>query len=222
MQQFDTPAAITAVLDIPAVRIQLIAADRADTTVEVRPANPASGRDAKAAGQVTVQYANGTLRVEAGPAAHRALGSSGSVEVTVQLPAGSRVQAKTASGEFRTVGRLGEVTLDGQQAAVKMDEAAAARITVQDGDVTVGRLAGDAQISTSRGTITIAEAARGTLALRTQDGAIAVTAAAGTSAALDAGTSLGRVHNALHNSDGTPALTIHATTARGDITARSL
>lgn len=35
-------------------------------------------------------------------------------------------------------------------------------------------------------------------------------------------TSYGRVHNSLKNSGGTPALTIHATTARGDITARSL
>jgi hypothetical protein len=33
MQKFDTPAPISAVLDIPAGRVQLIAADRADTTV---------------------------------------------------------------------------------------------------------------------------------------------------------------------------------------------
>ena len=38
MQKFDTPAPISAVLDIPAGRIQFIAADRADTTVEVLPA----------------------------------------------------------------------------------------------------------------------------------------------------------------------------------------
>ena len=222
MQKFDTPAAITTVLDIPAGRIQLIAAGRADTTVEVRPADAASGRDVKAAEQVKVEYANGELRIEGGPAKHRALGSSGSVEVTVQLPAGSRVQAKSASAQFRTVGRLGEVAFDGQQATVKVDEAATARITVQDGDVTVGRLGGDAEVSTGRGRITIGEAARGTVTLRTQDGAITVAAAAGVSASLDAGTSLGRVHNALKNADGTPALAIHATTARGDITARSL
>ena len=38
MQKFDTPAPISAVLDIPAGRVQFIAADRADTTVEVLPA----------------------------------------------------------------------------------------------------------------------------------------------------------------------------------------
>ncbi|MFF5295250.1 hypothetical protein [Paractinoplanes globisporus] len=42
------------------------------------------------------------------------------------------------------------------------------------------------------------------------------------SAALDAGTSYGRIHNALKNTEGTPDLDIHATTAYGNITARSL
>jgi hypothetical protein len=54
--------------------------------------------------------------------------------------------------------------------------------------------------------------------LRTEAGAISVGAAAGVSASLDAGTTLGRIHNALKNTD----LNIHATTAYGDITARSL
>jgi hypothetical protein len=64
------------------------------------------------------------------------------------------VQAKSASAQFRTVGRLGEVAFDGQQATAKIDEAATARITVQDGDVTVGRLGGDAEVSTGRGDTT--------------------------------------------------------------------
>ena len=38
MQKFDTPAPISVVLDIPAGRIRFIAADRADTAVEVLPA----------------------------------------------------------------------------------------------------------------------------------------------------------------------------------------
>jgi hypothetical protein len=57
--------------------------------------------------------------------------------------------------------------------------------------------------------------------LRTEAGAIAVDAAAGVSAALDAGTARGRIHNALKNAGDAAGLTIHATTADGDITARS-
>ncbi|MFI1286159.1 hypothetical protein ACH4U5_36290, partial [Streptomyces sp. NPDC020858] len=106
MQTFDTPAPIATVLDIPAGRIRFIAADRADTTVEVLPANASNGRDVKAAERTTVTYGEGVLRIEAAPAKNRILGDSGSVEVTVQLPAGSRIDAKTASAEFRGVGRL--------------------------------------------------------------------------------------------------------------------
>jgi hypothetical protein len=51
---------------------------------------------------------------------------------------------------------------------------------------------------------------------------VSVDAAAGVSASLDAGTSYGRIHNSLKNTEGAAALTIHATTAYGDITARSL
>ena len=220
MQQFATPAPVTAILAIPAGRIQVTAADRADTTVEIRPADPAKGRDVKLAAQVTAAYSDGVLRVTA-PAGHRVLGSTGAVAVTVALPAGSAVQATAASAQFTTTGPLGEVTLDSAQATVNVEEAATARLTVTDGDITAGRLGGDAQIRTVKGDINVAEAAGGTLVLRTKAGAITVVAAAGTSAALDAGTTVGRIRNALTNA-GTAALTIHATTTVGDITARSL
>jgi hypothetical protein len=217
-QKFDTPAPIAAVLDIPAGRLQFIAADRSDTTVEVRPAEPGKNRDIKAAEEIAVSYGDGVLRIQAPEAANRLLGNSGSVEVTVQLPAGSRIEARTAGAEFRGVGRLGDVALEGGYRSVKVDEAASARLTAHDGDITVGRLAGPAQISTQRGDIRIAEAHAGTVTLTTQHGNISVDTAPGVSASLDAGTTYGRVHNSLRN-DGTPALTIRATTAYGDITA---
>ncbi len=219
-QKFDTPAPISAVLAIPAGRIQVIAADRADTTVEVRPADPGKNRDVKIAEQTTVAYADGVLRIQTPEPKNQMFGASGSVEVTVQLPAGSRVETKTASSELRGVGRLGDVAFEGYH-KIKIDEAASVRLSTMDGDVEVGRLNGPAEISTARGDIRIAQAARGTVVLRTQDGNISVAAAAGVSAALDAATSYGRVSNALKN-DGTVELDIRANTSRGDITARSL
>jgi hypothetical protein len=64
---------------------------------------------------------------------------------------------------------------------------------------------------------------RGTVVLRTEFGQVSVGAATGVSASLDAGTSHGRIHNALTNTEGAAAqLAIHATAAHGDITARSL
>jgi hypothetical protein len=221
MNTFTTPTAISAVLNIPAGRVQVIAADRADTTVEVRPADAAKSRDVQAAEQTTVTYADGVLRVQAAEPKNKLLGSSGAVEVTVQLPAGSHVEATSAGSELRGVGRLGDVVFEGAYHRIKIDEAAAVRLSAVDGDVEIGRLDGPAQISTQRGDIRIAEATRGTVVLSTQSGNISVGAAAGVSAALDAGTSQGRVSNSLKN-DGDVELDIRATTVQGDVSAHSL
>ena len=222
MQKFDTPAPISAVLDIPVGRVRFIAADRADTAVEVLPADASKGRDVEVAEQTTVEYGDGVLRIEAS-AKNQFLGPSGSIEATVQLPAGSRIEAKAASAELRAVGRFGDVAFEGAHGAIKLDEAASVRLTTVAGDVSVGRLNGPAEISIGKGDIRIAEAVRGTVVLRTQAGDVSVGAAHGVSASLDAGTTSGRIHNALKNTEGAaPDLNIHATTAYGDIVARSL
>ncbi|MET7698792.1 DUF4097 family beta strand repeat-containing protein [Streptomyces sp. NPDC005485] len=221
MQKFDTPAPIAAVLDIPAGLIRFIAADRADTTVEVRPVEASKSRDVKAAEEIEVAYADGVLRIALPAAKNQFFGPSGAVEVTVQLPAGSRVEAKAAGTELRGVGRLGDVTFEGAYRQIKIDEAVSVRLTAVDGDVEIGRLGGSSEISTARGDIRIAEAVCGTVELRTQSGDISVGAARGVSASLDAGTGHGRISNALKN-DGTAELDIRATTSHGDITARSL
>ncbi|MEU9058642.1 DUF4097 family beta strand repeat-containing protein [Streptomyces sp. NPDC048430] len=223
MQTFTTPAPVAVILDIPAGRIQFIAADRVDTTVEILPANASKSRDVKAAEQTEVAWSDGVLRIEAPEASNRILGSSGFVEVTVQLPAGSRVEAKAASADLRGVGRLGDVTFESAQGSVKLDETDVAHLALQAGDITVGRLGGPARISTLKGDLRITEAVRGTVTLRTEAGEISIGAARGVSASLDAGSGYGRIHNTLKNADGADAaLTIHATTAHGDITARSL
>jgi hypothetical protein len=219
MHTFDTPAPISAVLDVPAGRIQFIAAERTDTVVEILPANASKSRDVKAAEQTTVDYADGTLHIET-PVKNQHLGPTGAIEVTVKLPAGSRVQATTAAAELRTVGRLGDVTFTGAHRHIKLDETAGLHLTATDGDIEIGRLGGPAQITTARGDILINEATGGKVVLTTQSGDITVTAAAGVSATLDAGTSHGRITNTLKN-DGASTLDIHATTTSGDITARS-
>ncbi|MER7950908.1 DUF4097 family beta strand repeat-containing protein [Streptomyces sp. NPDC096079] len=221
MQKFDTAAAIVTTLAVPAGRIRIVAADRADTTVDIRPADASKSRDVKTAERTEVAYADGVLRIEVPKTKNGVLGDTGSIEVTVQLPAGSRVEASAAAAELTTAGRLGDVTFEGAYRRITIDEAASLRLTATDGDVEVGRLTGSAEITTARGDIRVAEAVRGTLTLTTQKGDIVVAAATGVSATLDAGTAYGRVVNSLKN-DGTPGLAVHATTAYGDIAARSL
>ncbi|MEU8465535.1 DUF4097 family beta strand repeat-containing protein [Streptomyces sp. NPDC029003] len=223
MQKFDSPAPVSLVLDVPAGRVHLIAADRADTEVRVLPADASKSRDVKAAEQTSVEYGDGVLRINAAPPKNQLLGASGAVDVTVLLPAGSRVEARTAAAEFRGEGRLGEVAFEGAQGSVRLEETAGGRLTLLAGDIAVGRLGGSAEISTQKGDISVAEALGGKVLLTTQAGNLTIAAAPGVSASLDAGTTAGRIHNSLTNGAGAgAALTVHATTAYGDITARSL
>ncbi|MEU9857558.1 DUF4097 family beta strand repeat-containing protein [Streptomyces sp. NPDC047974] len=222
MQTFAATAPIAALVAVPAGHLRFIAADRADVTVDIRPATAGRSRDVKAAEETTVAFADGVLRITAPEARNQLFGASGSVEITVQLPAGSSVEGKAAAADLRGVGRLGDVTFEAAQGPVKLDEARRVRLTLQDGDITLGRVNGDAELTTARGDLRIAEATAGSVELSTQSGSISVGAARGVAATLDAGTSYGRVSNALRNAEGKGAgLAIRATTSYGDISAHS-
>ncbi|WP_344236422.1 DUF4097 family beta strand repeat-containing protein [Kribbella hippodromi] len=222
MKTFDTPQPISAHLDVPAGRVQLVATDRTDTVVEVRPADPSKSRDVKVAEQVKVEYGDGVLRIES-TAKNQYFGPSGSLAVTVQLPAGSQAEVRAASVELKAVGRFGDLTVNSAHGAIDLEDVASAKLTTSAGDVTVGRLNGPAEIRTSQGDIRVAEAVRGAVVLRTEAGDVEIGAAPGVSASLDAGTASGRISNSLHNTEGpAPELTIKATTSMGDIRAYSL
>src|SRR4051794_12658530 len=141
MQKFDTAGPVSVVLDIPAGRIQLIASDRADTTVRVLPSKESKKRDVKAAQQTEVSYSEGVLRIVTADAS-RILGSSGSLAVTVELPAGSRIEGKSGAAELSSSGRLGDVVFDGGYRQVELEEVASADLKVHTGEVRIARLAG--------------------------------------------------------------------------------
>jgi DUF4097 and DUF4098 domain-containing protein YvlB len=176
----------------------------------------------KVAEETQVGYADGVLRITV-PTKNQYFGPSGSVAVTVQLPAGSKVQVKAASAELKATGQFGDFTVESEHGTIDVGNVASARIKTSAGDVRIGRVEGPAEIRTSKGDIRVTEAVSGAVELRTDAGDISIGAAAGASATLDAGTSSGRIQNALKNSEGANAeLTIKATTSVGDIVARSL
>lgn len=136
MEKFATTAPITAVVDLPAGRVQVIAADRADATVEVLPAESGRGRDVRTAEQTAVAFQDGVLRINTVPGGR--LTGAGAVEVTLQVPVGSRIEVTSESTELRAVGRLGDVVVEGAYRRIKIDEADSVRLTAVDGDVEVG------------------------------------------------------------------------------------
>ena len=98
MPTFGTPAPISVSLDIGAGSVEIIASDRADTVVEVRPTNPAKKIDVGAAEQTRVSYSDGTLTVKA-PKNWRQYvvwSECGSVDVKIELPRGPSYGARLA------------------------------------------------------------------------------------------------------------------------------
>jgi len=222
MQTFQTPSPVTVVLDIPAGQIRLVATERADTTVEVLPSEASKRRDVKAAEQTTVEFADGVLRIATADP-NKVLGSSGSLDVTIALPAGSRIEGKAGAAELSSSGRLGTVSFDGAYRTVELDEIAGGTIRMHMGDLSIAKLTGSAHLRNGKGDITVAEAVTGSVELRTDAGNLTIAAAHGVSGTLDAGTAYGRVTNAMRNSEGAGAgLAVKATTSDGDITATSL
>jgi Putative adhesin len=137
MPTFDTPEPISVTIDIGLGDIHIAASDRTDTAVDVRPTDPARENDVRAAEQTRVEYATGQLLVS-GPK-QRGLslfGRPGSVDLTIELPAGSHLHGKASMAAFHCQGRLGEF-----------------RVRTGFGDITVDRAAGPADVSTGSGKI---------------------------------------------------------------------
>jgi hypothetical protein len=122
MLNFDTTTPVTAIVNIPAGQVHLTAADRSVASVDVRPANAAKNRDVKAAEAIAVDYTGGVLRISA-PDTNQILGPSGTVEVTVQLPADSRVEAVGAATDFAVAGRFAEIRVETAKGDLTVTEA---------------------------------------------------------------------------------------------------
>ncbi|TKK89526.1 hypothetical protein FDA94_09045 [Herbidospora galbida] len=198
MQKFDTPQAITAKISVPMGLVRIVAGDRADTVVSVRPSNPGGAVDVKAAEQTTVEFAGGVLDVKA-PESPR-FGKSGSIEVTVELPAGSAIEGSGMATGFTTEGRFG-----------------GSRVQTAKGDISLGTVDGPVIADTAQGDIRVAEAVSGLLDLKTSAGSIEVGVAAGVSAGLQATTGHGTLRDLRKKFDGDLTVDIRAVTSYGDI-----
>jgi hypothetical protein len=173
MTTFDTPEPIVAIIDTGAGNVLIRAADRADTAVDVRPANPHEDRDVRAAEQTQVEYAHGTLQVTAPRSARRWwFGRPPAIDVTVDLPSGSSLDA-TVVGEVRSEGRLGETTINTAAGTVNLDETARLKVKTAAGNVTANRATGHVEVTTAAGKVRIGDI-DGTAEIKTSNGDITV------------------------------------------------
>ncbi|MFB8249570.1 DUF4097 domain-containing protein [Streptomyces sp. NPDC055952] len=151
MPSFDTPESISVTARVEAGSIQFTAADRADTVVEVRPRDPGKDPDLRAAGQTEVACGGGVLTVRTPKSG--LFGRTGTVDVTVELPAGSHVEVTGAWTQVFGEGRLGEVRVKTSSGDVRLDATGPLTVTASHGSVTVDRVEGAAEITTSSGSV---------------------------------------------------------------------
>jgi DUF4097 and DUF4098 domain-containing protein YvlB len=157
MPTFDTPAPISAVIEFEVGDLRVVASDRADTQVDVRPTNPAKEPDVTAAEQTRVEYANGNLLVK-GPKGRKYFslrGDSESIDITIELPSGSRLQAEAGVVAIRAQGVLGECRLKTGVGDVRLEQVGALQVKSGAGDITVDRAAGQAEVTTGSGAVRV-------------------------------------------------------------------
>jgi DUF4097 and DUF4098 domain-containing protein YvlB len=179
MPFFETPEPISVTLELSVGEVRITAGDRADTVVEVRPSDETEESDVRAARQVRVDYANGTLQI-IGPKARVFDFSrkSRSVDVTIELPSGSRVSAEMQVGDVRCAGRLGDCRFKTSVGNFRLDRTGALRLDTSAGHVIADGIAGNADISTGSGKVQIG-AVGGTAVVKNSDGDITIESATG-------------------------------------------
>jgi hypothetical protein len=189
---FDTPEPISATIDVLVGDVRIAAADRADTVVEVRPSDPSSKEDREAAEQTHVECTRGHLVIRAPKLRSWSIrGDDGSIDVTVELPAGSDLQGAGQLTDFHTEGPLGDCRIRTGVGRIGVERAARLSLKAGAGEIAVERATGHADVTAGSGDVRLSEldatavvknsngdtwvgVAGGELRLRTANGDIAV------------------------------------------------
>ncbi|WP_040803713.1 DUF4097 family beta strand repeat-containing protein [Nocardia concava] len=207
MNTFATPGPIAIDVDVLCGNVSVVASDRGDTVVEVRPGDAAKKADVKAAAQTRVEMVGGTLSVKMPKnwRTYTPFGGNASIEVTVYAPTGSKFKAAAGVGRITGAGELGECALE-----------------LALGDIVVERPLGSVTAKTSKGDIRIGEATRGVMRLQTSIGELEVGIRPGSAARVVTDVQQGSVHNDLYPvaADAGDVVLVNAQNCLGNIIIR--
>jgi Putative adhesin len=142
MPTFATPGPIAATVEVAGAQVQVTASDRTDTVVLVEPINEASRSDVKVADKTKVDFADGQLSVKTTTPGDK----SGSVTITIDLPAGSGLAVYLAHSSVHADGPLGQSELHLASGQVQLDRIDALQANIASGEVAIGHIAGRATI----------------------------------------------------------------------------
>lgn len=175
MPTFATPEPIDLAVTLQVGELEVIAGTSGDTVVTVSPTNPSKAVDRRGAEETRVDFDGQRLTVLGPKPRFSVIGPTESVDVRVELPAGSRLTAEIAVGGLRSSGRLGATRVKSSMGPVELDAtgdlwlraghgnatlAAASGgidMTADHGQIRVGTVAGDAILKASHGSVTVGE-----------------------------------------------------------------
>jgi Putative adhesin len=157
MPTFDTPEPISVTVELGVGDLRIVAADRSDTIVEVRPSDAAKKSDVAAAEHTRVELDGGRLLIKA-PKGWRQWtlrGGGESIDVEVALPAGSDVRVEAGVAALRCAGRLGECHFKAGVGEIRVEQAGPVQVKTGGGDITVERALEHAELTTGSGVVQI-------------------------------------------------------------------
>jgi hypothetical protein len=179
MPAYESLSPIDADIDVSAGHVEVVASDRADTTVEIIPTNPGRAGDVSLARDATVAFENNRLRVRVPPRL-KLLGPNGTVDVRIELPAGSRAVIESGYGSVRVHGELGTTRIVAKYGSVTADRVGDLALVSPHGEIDIAEVDGDLDVKAGHGQVRIgrvAGAARlrgsyGNLTLRIAEGTV--------------------------------------------------
>lgn len=170
-----TPDPIDLAINWQVGAVEVFATDRADTVVAVSPTNPEKAVDRRGAEETKVDFDGQRLTVTGPKPRFSVVGPTESVDLTIQLPTGSRLSAEIAVGGVVTTGRLGATRIKGSMGPIEIDTTSdlwlraahgtvtvgtadgGVEVTADHGQVRIGTVTGEAIFKASHGTITVGE-----------------------------------------------------------------
>ncbi|HTZ91235.1 MAG TPA: DUF4097 family beta strand repeat-containing protein [Streptosporangiaceae bacterium] len=161
MPTFETPHPVAATVELFVGQVEVIASDRSNAVVEIRPSDPAKKEDVRAAQETVVDFTAGNLTVKAPrgwrmyapPAAWR----TPSLDVTIEVPTGSQLHGISHVGRFVVTGELAQCELKTSIGDLQLEKAGPLELQTSAGNITVDQVVNRANITIGTGAVRVRE-----------------------------------------------------------------
>ena len=157
MPTYETPQPITATIELAMGDVRIVAGDRDATVVEVQPSDASNEEDVKVAELTRIEYVNEHLLLKAPKLRPWLSRRGGSIDVTIELPAGSHVHGSLGLGDFHCDGELGDCRIKTGLGRIRLDRADKLNLRSATGDITVERATGRAEVTAGSGDVHLGE-----------------------------------------------------------------